>query len=219
MATRITDDRNDHLFHYDNTPGNPNNSYGYGIYNGIFLDKGPGQDVFYLTGGAYLYGSTFLIKGNFSLPATDASIFNVQGAARQPCPGAAFNTIDIAVEGAGYSIVKAANNGCRPGPTGNAVVQGTGTISAMGAIPQSTGALREVSNAARVVGEIKTAAASASTLSGIATVSPGMKCYAQPSNATASTMLRDTYVSATNWGTVTLSHPAVAGGVFQIWCQ
>lgn len=52
VATQITDDRNNHLFHYDPMAGDENNSYGYGIYEGIYVDKGPNQDVFYLTGGA-----------------------------------------------------------------------------------------------------------------------------------------------------------------------
>lgn len=50
-------------------------------------------------------------------------------------------------------------------------------------------------------------------------VSPGVACFAQPNNATAAQMVTGTYVSSVNWGSVTVSHPAVAGGAFQIWCQ
>ncbi len=63
-AINVTDQFNNHFFHYDQNPGDTNNSYGYGSYLGIYINKHANQDVFYLTGGAYLYHSTFVIKGN-----------------------------------------------------------------------------------------------------------------------------------------------------------
>jgi hypothetical protein len=176
--------------------------------------------VFYLTGGAYLYHSTIVVKGNFDLfGATGASIFNVQGAAGQPCPGAAHNTYDIAVEGVDYAIVKAANNGCSGGATGNTLVAGVGTVNAAGAVPGTTSWIATSANAAFFVGVLTTSAGSSDTLSGLGGVTPGLNCYAQPANSVAAQMVTGTYVSGTNWGAVTVTHPAVAGGRFQIWCQ
>jgi hypothetical protein len=113
VANNITDYYNNHLFHYDQTPKNVSASYGYGSYQGILVNKGPGQDVFYLTGGAYLYHSSFVVKGNVDGDAKNgAAIFHIQGSSGQPCPSAAFNLMDIAVEGDFYSIVKVTNTGC-----------------------------------------------------------------------------------------------------------
>ena len=218
VAINVTDDANNHLFHYAQNPGNANNSYGYGTYDGIYINKSAGQDVFYLTGGAYLYHTSITLKGNFGTSATGASIFNVQGSSGQACPGAAFNALDIAVEGGSYSVVNSANNGCSGGATGNAVVAGSGLISAAGAIAGTTSLIKLADNAPVFAGTLLTTAGSSDTLSTSA-AAPASHCYAQPANATAAQMVTGTYVSGANWGTVTLAHPAVTGGSFQIWCQ
>ena len=69
-----------------------------------------------------------------------------------------------------------------------------------------------------LVGTLTTTAASQDVLSG-SWVSPGSQCFVQPANAQAAQMVVGTYVSGTNWGAVTVSHPGVAGGSFQVWCQ
>ncbi len=46
IADNVTDHYNNHLFHFHQNPKNVNASYGYGIYNGIFVTKTAGQDVF-----------------------------------------------------------------------------------------------------------------------------------------------------------------------------
>lgn len=216
-ATNINDHYNNHLFHYDQNPSDGANSYGYGRYDGIFVDKGAGQDVFYLTGGAYLYHSTFIIKGNFATSGAGASIFNVQGASGQGCPSAAGNVYDIAVEGAEYQVVNAANNGCTGGGSGNSIVEGSGSINAIGAVA-SNNLIRTVDNTPYLAGILTTTAASSDTLTTSPNPRPGSTCYVQPQNATAASMASGSYVSTTNWSSVTVTHPATAGGIFSVWC-
>ena len=219
-AINVTDNYNNHLFYYDQTPGNGNNSYGYGLYNGIFINKNAGQDVFYLKGGAYLYHGTFVIKGNFAANATGASIFNIQGAGGEPCPGSAGLYYDISVEGGGsgaYSVVNAANNGCTGGATGNSLAEGIGVIDASGASPSSTSNISDLSKAAFLVATFTTTGSSSGTILAT-TVSPASSCYVQPTNATAAGMASGTYVSSVSWGVVNVTTPSRSGGAFQIWC-
>lgn len=218
VATNINDYYNNHLFHYDQNPTDSANSYGYGIYNGIYVNKQASQDVFWLTGGAYIYHSTFTVKGNFTSSATGAAIFNVQGASGQPCPGAAENTYDIAVEGGEYSVVIAANNGCSSGATGNTLVQGIGPISAIGVLAATTNFILNSGGLPYLLGILTTTAGSSDTLT-VSGPSPSFDCYVTPKNSIAASMGSSTYVSGTNWGSVTVAHPATAGGVFQVWCS
>jgi len=218
VAINVSDDNNNHLFHYDQNPDDANNSYGYGTYSGIYINKYPGQDVFFLTGGAYLYHSSFVIKGNFSANATGSSIFNLQGGAGQSCPGAAWNVFDIAVEGSGYAVVNAANNGCTGGSTGNALVAGVGNIDVSGAKNATTSLIHLTTNAPVLVGLLTTTANPSDTLS-TPLASPGSTCYVQPANPVAAKIISDTYVSATTWGRVSISHSPKKGGLFQVWCQ
>jgi hypothetical protein len=218
VVEHVTDDRNKHLFHFNNNPSSAFNSYGYGIYNGIYINKVGDQDVFYLTGGAYLYHSSFVIKGNFG--DAGGSIFNVQGSSGQPCPGAAYNTFDIAVEGLpGYDVVRAAGNGCSGGPTGNPLVGGTGTVSAIHSNTGTSSWIRALASVPFRAGALTTTAASSDSLPVPSGITPDSVCFAQPANATAAQIVNGTYVSGTNWGVVTVTHPAVAGATFQIWCQ
>lgn len=219
IAKNITDDHNNHLFHLDQNPSDTNNSYGYAIYDGIFLDKGAGQDAFYLTGGAYLYSSKLIIKGNFALDAIGASVFNVQGGTGEPCPAGGYNAVDIAVEGTGYSIVKASSNGCKGGPWGSALFHGSGPVIAMGKpVPDTNNYISDSSRASLLAGTF-TASSSASESVPAKAAVPASACYVQPTNATAAQTMQETYVSGASWGTVKVAHPAkAAGGTFQIWC-
>jgi hypothetical protein len=219
VATNVADDYNNHLFHMDQDPKDQWNSYGYAIYDGIFLNKATGQDAFYLTGGAYLYGSKFVIKGNFDLNAPGASIFNVQGGTGEPCPAAAFNTVDIAVEGASYSIVKTSSNGCKGGAWGNTVFRGTGPVVTIGSpVADSSGSITDSSSTALLAGTF-TASSSTSDSVSVRAVRPGAPCYVEPANAIAAGAMQGTYVSSTDWGRARVAHPAAAaGGTFQIWC-
>lgn len=171
-----------------------------------------------LPGRTYLYHGSFVVKGNFASNANGAALFNVQGASGQPCPGAAFNTFDISVEGGSYAVVNAADNGCSGGASGHALVGGNGAVSAVGALAGTTSFIQQSGNLPYLVGTLTTTAASQDVLSG-SWVSPGSQCFVQPANAQAAQMVVGTYVSGTNWGAVTVSHPGVAGGSFQVWCQ
>jgi hypothetical protein len=218
FATNVTDDLNNHLFHLDGIPSNPTNSYGYGLYDGIYVNKVAGQDVFYLTGGGYLYNSKFVIKGNFDPNANGASIFNVQGKSGEPCPGAAYNTVDIAVEGGSYSVVRANNNGCKGGAAGNALFGGIGPIRAPGSLAGSNGSISDSSTVAFLSATF-TAGSSTSDSVSVRTAGPGSQCYVEPTNAIAAAAINGTYVSSANWSTVNVAHPSkAAGGTFQIWC-
>jgi hypothetical protein len=219
VATNVTDDHNNHLFHLDQNPNNANNSYGYAIYNGIFLDKGPGQDAFYLTGGAYLYSSKLVIKGNFALNATGASVFNVQGGAGEPCSAGGYNAVDVAVEGGGYSIVKASSNGCKGGPWGSALFHGTGPIIAMGKpVADTNNYISDSSRTSLLAGTFTASSSTSDSVSARAAV-PTSACYVQPTNAIAAEAMSGTYVSSASWGTVKVVHPSKAtGGTFQVWC-
>lgn len=218
FAENVTDNHDKHLFHYEQNPADRNNSYGYGTYDGIYFNAAAGQDVFYLTGGAYLYHSTFIIKGNFVGMATGAAIFDVQGANDEPCPGAAWNTFDIAVEGRGYSVVRAADNGCTGGAAGGALVAGQGSISAVGALKGTNDMIFSTSDAAYFVGQLSTTAAGSNTVVA-RPVSPYSRCYVEPGNSVAARLMSRTYVSRTGWGTVVVAHPGVAGAVFEVWCN
>lgn len=219
VATNVTDDHNNHLFHLDQNPSNTNNSYGYAIYDGIFLDKGPGQDAFYLTGGAYLYSSKLVIKGNFALNATGASVFNVQGGAGEPCSAGGYNAVDVAVEGEGYSIVKASSNGCKGGPWGSALFHGTGPIIAMGKpVADTANYISDSSRTSLLAGTFTASSSTSDSVSARAAV-PTSACHVQPTNAIAAEAMSGTYVPSASWGTVKVVHPSkAAGGTFQIWC-
>ncbi len=219
IANNITDFNNNHLFHYDQNPTLKTDSYGYGTYQGIFVNKGPGQDVFYLTGGAYLYHSSFVVKGNVDGDAKNpAAIFRIQGAPGQPCPAAAFNLMDISVEGGSYSVVKASNSGCTGGSAGNPLVNGIGFISAAGSTPGENDFISDPQNASYLAATFTaTNAPSDSVKANNAT--PSSRCYVQPTNAIAANAIVGTYVSGTNWQTVTVTHPLTANkGQYQIWC-
>lgn len=218
VAINITDNYNDHLFHYHQNPKNKDNSYGYGTYT-IYVNKSAGQDVFYLTGGAYLYHSSFIVKGNIDgIPTNPASIFHVQGSSGEPCPGAAFNVYDIATEGKAYSIVKITNSGCKDGSAGNPLVRGIGFISAAGSTPGDNNFISDPQNASYFVATF-TATKSSSDLVKATNATPGTRCYVQPTNAIAANAIVGTYVSGTNWGSVTVTHPPSANnGEYQIWC-
>jgi Pectate lyase superfamily protein len=218
VASNVADDNNNHLFHLDQDPKDQWNSYGYAIYDGIFVNKAPGQDVFYLTGGAYLYGSKIVIKGNFDLKATGASIFNVQGGPGEPCPAGAYNAVDIAVEGGSYSIVRTANNGCKGGFLGNAVFRGTGPVNALGnPVAGASDSITDSTIGAVHSGDFTATNAKSDSVAARA-VTPGSACYVQPTNAIAAAAMNGTYVSA-DWGRVNVAHPpAAAGGKFQVWC-
>jgi hypothetical protein len=219
MAINITDNYNNHLFHYNQNPKNENNSYGYGTYDGIYANKSAGQDVFYLTGGAYLYHSSFIVKGNIDGSAANyAAIFHVEGTAGQPCPGAAFNLLDIATEGKFYSVVKVTNSGCKGGATGNPLVTGIGHISADGSTPGENDFISDPQKASYLVATF-TASKSTSDSIKATNATPGSKCYVQPTNAVAANTLVGTFVSGTDWGSVTVTHPSAASsGQYQIWC-
>jgi hypothetical protein len=218
VAINLTDNYNTHFFHYDQNPGNLDNSYGYGVYDGIYINSEAGQDVFYLTGGAYLYHSSFIIKGNFSPNSTGASIFNIQGASGQPCPGANYNTYNISVEGTSYSLVQASNNGCTGGATGNALAAGSGQIYASGANGNSSSQIRDENNLPYFVGTLTTTSASSDTFQGSGLPNPSSQCFVQPKNSQAAGIMNSTYVSSVNWATVVVSHAETAGAIFQIWC-
>jgi len=223
VAVHVTDDYNTHFFHYDQNPSSNSNSYGYGVYDGVYINKTTGQDVFYLTGGAYLYHSSFTVKGNFgSASTTSASVFNIEGAGGQPCPGAALNTYDIQVEGfASYSFARWNNNGCSGGATGNAIVAGGGTlnlsVASGGTIAGTATMIRDESQLAYLVGKLTTTAATADTLNS-SEVYPTSQCYVAAANGSAANILSSAYVSAVNWSTVTVTHYAAAGAIFQVWC-
>jgi len=215
----LTDDYNTHLFFYDQNPTNPNNSFGYGTYQSIYINKRAGQDVFYLTGGGYLYHSTFVIKGNFDSGAQGASIFNLQGNSGQPCPGAAFNFYDIGVEGNSYAVVNTSNNGCSGGPAGNTLVSGIGIINATNAVPGSTNLIADLSKSSFLAATFTASAATSDSVPA-STANPSTPCYVQPTNAVAASHISGTFVSGTNWSTVYVTHPAgAAGGTFQVWCH
>lgn len=223
MAQNISDDYNNHLFHFDQNPKTPTNSFGYGIYSGIYINKDAGQDVFYLTGGAYIYHSTFDVKGNL-IKAKGASIFNLQGKSSDPCSGIAFNVYDIAVEGENYFVVNSNPNGCRPGSTGNALVEGHGNIHLAGATalasPGSLAIIHDSRQASYLAVPIYTATDSLSDTVSSASVTPSSKCFVQPTEAISAKAMTQTYVSGTNWQSITITHPASArGGRFQVWCS
>ncbi len=222
MAENISDDYNTHLFHFDQNPNDQNNSYGYAIYNGIYINKAQGQDVFYLTGGAYIYHSTFTVKGNLA-NAKDASIFNIQGKPSEPCSGMDLNVYDIATEGDSYFVVKSSPNGCRPGATGNALVGGRGMILTTGATalasPGSLAIIHDPQDAAYLTIPAYTATGAPSDTVSSSNVTPSAKCFVQPTDQVSSNAISQTYVSGTNWQSVTITHPPTAkGGRFQIWC-
>jgi hypothetical protein len=218
VAINVSDDYNDHLFHYDQNPKNDSNSYGYGTYI-LYVNKSAGQDVFYLSGGAYLYHSTIILKGNIVGNATnDASIFHLQGAAGEPCPGASFNNFDIATEGEHYSVVKVTNSGCKGGAAGNPLVGGIGYVTAAGSTPGTNNIISDPQNASYLVATFTATRNPADTVK-VTNASPGTKCYVQPTNAIAASAIVGTYVSGTNWGTVTVTHPpSASNGEYQIWC-
>jgi hypothetical protein len=218
VANNITDSYNNHLFHYNQNPRIKTNSYGYGTYV-LYVNKGAGQDVFYLTGGAYLYHSSFIVKGNLDGDAKKgASIFFVDGSSGQPCPGAAANVMDISVEGKFYSVVKVSNGGCSGGSTGNPLVGGIGFISAAGSTPGENNFISDPQNASYLVGTFTATNSSSDSVKAI-NVTPTSKCYVQPTNAIAANAIVGTYVSGTNWQSVTVSHPLTANmGEYQIWC-
>jgi hypothetical protein len=219
VATNVADDYNNHLFHLDQNPSDPYDSYGYAIYDGIFVNKSAGQDVFYLTGGANLYGSKLVIKGNFDLNATGASVFDVQGGPGEPCPGGMDNAIDVAVEGGSYSVLKASSNGCKGGLWGSAFFRGTGPVAAAG--KPVAGSIDSITNGsgASLVSATFTASDATSDSVSPRGVIPGTACFVQPTNAIAAGAMNGTYVSSTSWGTVIVAHPSAArGGTFQIWC-
>lgn len=176
---------------------------------GTFLDQG----------NAYLYHSSLIVKGNFASNASGAAVFNVQGVAGLPCPGAAYNTYDISVEGGSYSVINTANNGCSQGATGNAIVSGSGSISAIGAAPGTTSFIQQSANLPYFAGTLTTTTNTQDTLSS-AVLGPSSQCFAQPANSVAAEMIVGTYVSGVDWGTATVTHPGgVAGGTFQVWCH
>ena len=219
IAANVTDDNNNHFFHLDQNPENRWDSFGYGIYDGIFTNKSAGQDVFYMTGGGNLYNSKIVVKGNFELNATGASVFNLQGSAGEPCPGGTDNALDVAVEGAAYSIVKSNSNGCKGGLWGSALFRGSGPIAAAG--KPVAGSVDSITNS--FGGSVAAAAFKASNSNSDAVaargVIPGTACFVQPTNAVAAGAMNGTYVSSTDWGTVKVAHPAkAAGGTFQVWC-
>jgi Pectate lyase superfamily protein len=218
-ANNITDFENNHLFHYEQNPKVGTNSYGYGTYQGIVVNKGPGQDVFYLTGGAYLYHSSIVVKGNVDGDAKNtAAIFHIQGSSGQPCPAAAFNLMDIAVEGSNYSIVKLTNSGCSGGSAGNPLVAGIGYISAAGGTPGENNFISDPQSASYLVTTF-TATNSSSDSVKATNATPTSKCYVQPTNAIAANAIVGTYVSGTSWQNVTITHPPTANkGQYQIWC-
>lgn len=219
VATNIADFYNNHLFHLDQNPSDKWDSYGYAIYDGIFVNKAAGQDVFYMTGGGNLYNSKLVVKGNFDLNATGASVFNLQGASGEPCPGGVDNAVDIAVEGGSYSVLKASGNGCKGGLWGSAFFRGTGPVVAMGKpVAGSVDSITNTSGASLVAATF-TASSSTSDSVSARGVIPGTACFVQPTNATAAGAMSGTYVSSTSWGTVVVTHPPAArGGTFQIWC-
>lgn len=222
IAQNISDDYNNHLFHFDQNPKTTTNSYGYGIYNSIYINKDAGQDVFYLTGGAYIYHSTFTIKGNL-IRAKDASIFNLQGKSSEPCSGIAFNMYDIAAEGDSYFVVKSNPNSCRPGSTGNALVEGRGTVHLAGATalatPGSLAIIHDSQQASYLAVPVYTATDSLSDTISSPSATPSSKCFVQPTEPISAKAITQTYVSGTNWQSVTITHPASAhGGQFQVWC-
>jgi hypothetical protein len=218
-AIDISDYNNTHLFFYDQNSQNPNNSYGYGSYLGIYIYKTAGQDVFYLTGGAFLYHSSFTIKGNFD-GATGASIFNVQGTSGQPCPGASYNTYDISVEGnSPYAVVSYADNGCTNGATGHALVAGTGSVSASGATANTNSWITTTAGA-HYVGTIQATGPGSGTVTAQG-IYPTSACYITAGDAVSASGITGSYVSATNWGVVTITFPDMGGstGNFLVWCQ
>jgi len=220
IATNVTDDNNNHLFHLDQNPKNHWDSFGYAIYDGIFVNKGAGQDVIYMTGGGNLYNSKLVIKGNFDGNATDASIFNLEGKPGEPCPGASDNAVDVAVEGDSYSVLRSNGNGCKGGLWGSAFFRGTGLVVAMGK-PVRGGGIDSITNASG--GSILAATFTASTATtdtvGARGVIPNTPCFVQATNATAAGAMTGTYVSSTDWRKVIVAHPAkAAGGTFQVWC-
>ena len=218
-ASNITDNYNNHLFHYDQNPKIKTNSYGYGTYDGIYINKAPGQDVFYLTGGAYLYHSSFIVKGNLDGDAKNAAaIFHIHGATSEPCPAAAFNLMDISVEGVFYSVVRVTNSGCSGGPAGNPLVGGMGFISAAGSTPGDNNFISDPQSASHLVATFTATNASSDSVKAT-NATPASKCYVQPTNAIAANAIVGTYVSATNWQSVTVTHPPSANkGQYQIWC-
>jgi len=220
VARNVTDDYNNHLFHLDQNPSNQWDSYGYGIYDGIFINKAAGQDVFWMTGGGNLYNSRIVIKGNFDLNATGASVFNLDGSMGKPCPGAVDNSVDVAVEGASYSVLKSNGNGCKGGLWGSAFFRGTGLVVPMGK-PAAGGGIDSITNmtGGSVLAATFTASDAVSDSVAARGVIPNTPCFVQPTNAIAAGAMNGTYVSSTNWGTVKVDHPAkAAGGTFQIWC-
>ena len=219
MATNITDSYNNHLFHYDQNPKSKNASYGYGIYDGIYTNKAPGQDIFYLTGGAYLYHSSFTVKGNLDGDVKNpASVFHIHGATTEPCSAAAYNLMDISVEGNFYSVVKVTNSGCTGGAAGNALVTGVGFISASGGTAGDNNFISDPQAASHLVATF-TATNSSSDSVKANNATPTSKCYVQPTNPIAANAIVGTYVSGTNWQTVTVIHPPSANkGQYQIWC-
>lgn len=219
IATNVTDDTNNHLFHLDQNPKNHWDSFGYAIYDGIFVNKGAGQDVFYMTGGGNLYNSKLVIKGNFDLNAAGASVFNLEGSPGEPCPGAIDNTVDVAVEGGSYSILKSNSNGCKGGLWGSAFFRGTGLVVAMG--KPVAGSIDSITNSSGGSVFAATFTASSSIADSVSArgVVPNTPCFVQATNAIAAAAMNGTYVSSTDWGKIMVTHPArAAGGTFQVWC-
>ncbi len=168
---------------------------------------------------AYLYHSSFNVKGNLDGDAkNNASIFHVNGASGEPCSGAAFDLMDISVEGTFYSVVKITNTGCTGGPTGNPLVGGIGYVSASGSTPGDNNLIADPQTASYLAATFTATNAPSDSIH--ATIAnPSSKCYVQPTNAAAANAIVGTYVSGTNWQTITVTHPPTANkGQFQIWC-
>jgi hypothetical protein len=152
-------------------------------------------------------------------------VFNILGASGELCPGAQYNHYDIAVEGTNdyYYVFTGGNNDCttQGSPTGNTLAGGVGFIDHGHGSFRGGGIVNEVfnvENAAFLLATFSSTQNSSDTVTA-AQALPGSSCFVQPTNSTAAGMLTGTYVSAVNFGQVTVTHPATAGGGFQVWCN
>jgi hypothetical protein len=104
------------------------------------------------------------------------------------------------------------------GSSGNPLVAGIGFISAAGSTPGTNNFISDPQSASYLAATFTATNASSDSVKAN-NASPGSKCYVQPTNAIAANAIVGTYVSGTNWQSVTVTHPPTANkGQFQIWC-
>jgi hypothetical protein len=196
-----------HLFHFDQQAGEPNNSFGYAVFEDIHIATYAGQDVYYASNGAYVYHGIFDVQGNiYGAPGKPAYLFHTTGSAGFT------GRFRIFVEGSNYYAFN--STGSLSGIYGSATMRLSGATAV--STPGSIVYLTQSSSVAQNVGSLTTTASTSDTAS--VAVTNDSQCFLSPTNSLAAQMT-GVYVSGVSWGKVTVTHPAMAGATFSIWCN